>query len=101
MLPRGGGPVPLHLAAHLHPRAPALHAGHRVHPYPLHRGASVQLTAQAQGPAHRGGEAFGSGFSWLIVVICAVGSIGLHMTMGAPSVSFLKCISFFPSGSCG
>ena len=96
VLPCSGGlTVPLHLAAHLHPRAPPLHAGHRVHPYSLHCGASVQLAAQAQGSANRRGEAFSFGSSLFIIAMCALCSRGLHMTWDASCVSFF--IYFFLS----
>lgn len=53
---RGGAALPLLLAAHLHPRAARLHAGHRLLSHPLPGGAAVQLSAQAEGAARRGGE---------------------------------------------
>ena len=57
MLPRdGGGHLPLHLAAHLHPRAAARHDRHRVLANALPHRAAHQLTAAAQGAAAGGGE---------------------------------------------
>lgn len=51
-----GSPLPLHLAAYVHPRAPALHVGYRLHPHPLYSRPPLQLSASAQRAAHRRGE---------------------------------------------
>ena len=57
MLPRdGGGHLPLHLAAHLHPRAATRHDRHRVLANALPHRAAHQLAAAAQGAAAGGGE---------------------------------------------
>lgn len=57
MLPcHGGRHLPLHLAAHLHPRAAARHDRHRVLTNPLPHRAAHQLAAAAQGAATGRGE---------------------------------------------
>lgn len=57
VLPRHGGPpVPLHLAAHLHPRAAAFHDRHRVLAHPLPHRPALQLPAPPEGAPGGGGE---------------------------------------------
>lgn len=57
LLARRGGPaVPLLLAAHLHSRPALVHDRHRVLPYALPGGTALQLAAQAEGAARRGGR---------------------------------------------
>lgn len=43
----GGATVPVHMAAHIHPRAALGDARHRLHPDPVHRRAAVRLPAAA------------------------------------------------------
>lgn len=57
VLPCHGGPtVPLHLAAHLHPRAAAFHDRHRVLAHPLPHRPALQLLASPEGAPSGGGE---------------------------------------------
>lgn len=59
LLPRCSGPaVPLLLAAHLHSCPALIHDWHRMLPYPLPGGTALQLSAQTQGPACRGGRSW-------------------------------------------
>lgn len=51
-----GSALPLHLAAYIHPCAPALHVRHCLHPYPLYSWPPLQLSASAQRTANRGGK---------------------------------------------
>lgn len=51
-----GSTLPLHLAAYVHPRAPALHVGYCLHPYTLYSGPPLKLPASTQRAAHRRGE---------------------------------------------
>ncbi|TNN00371.1 hypothetical protein fugu_011617 [Takifugu bimaculatus] len=52
---RCGSALPFHLAAHLHPRAPPIHARYCLHPHPLHSGPPLQFPASTQRAAHRRG----------------------------------------------
>lgn len=64
----GGAALPLLLAAHLHPRAAGLHVGHCVLSHSLPGGAAVQLFAEAEGAACRGGEDVVSGCSFVFTL---------------------------------
>jgi len=56
---RCGGPaVPLLLAAHLHSRSALIHDRHCVLPDPLPGGTALQLSAQTEGAARRGGRSW-------------------------------------------
>lgn len=60
-----GSSLPLHLATYIHPCAPTLHVGYRLHPDTLHSRPPLQLSASTQGAAHRRGKN-------IFIVVCDI-----------------------------